>query len=63
MMKLPIADCRMPIEARAGRRSHASRFTLHPPAFTLLEIMVALIQAYVFALLSCIYLNDAIHLH
>jgi F-type H+-transporting ATPase subunit a len=30
---------------------------------TLLEIMVALIQAYVFALLSCIYLNDAINLH
>ncbi len=32
-------------------------------AVTLLEIMVALIQAYVFALLTCIYLNDAIHLH
>jgi F-type H+-transporting ATPase subunit a len=30
---------------------------------TLLEIMVALIQAYVFALLTCIYLNDAINLH
>lgn len=30
---------------------------------TLLEIMVAVIQAYVFALLSCIYLNDAVHLH
>ena len=30
---------------------------------TLLEIMVAGIQAYVFALLACIYLNDAIHLH
>ena len=30
---------------------------------TLLEILVALIQAYVFALLTCIYLNDAIHLH
>jgi len=30
---------------------------------TLLEIMVAVIQAYVFALLSCIYLNDAINLH
>jgi F-type H+-transporting ATPase subunit a len=30
---------------------------------TLLEILVALIQAYVFALLACIYLNDAIHLH
>ena len=32
-------------------------------AVTLLEIMVAVIQAYVFALLSCIYLNDALHLH
>jgi F-type H+-transporting ATPase subunit a len=32
-------------------------------AVTLLEIMVAVIQAYVFALLTCIYLNDAIHLH
>jgi F-type H+-transporting ATPase subunit a len=32
-------------------------------AITLLEIMVALIQAYVFALLTCIYLNDAVHLH
>lgn len=30
---------------------------------TFLEIMVAFIQAYVFALLACIYLNDAIHLH
>jgi F-type H+-transporting ATPase subunit a len=30
---------------------------------TLLEIMVALIQAYVFAILTCIYLNDAVHLH
>ena len=30
---------------------------------TLLEILVAMIQAYVFALLTCLYLNDAIHLH
>ena len=30
---------------------------------TLLELMVAAIQAYVFALLTCLYLNDAIHLH
>jgi F-type H+-transporting ATPase subunit a len=30
---------------------------------TLLEIMVALIQAYVFAILTCIYLNDAVNLH
>jgi F-type H+-transporting ATPase subunit a len=30
---------------------------------TLLEILVGFLQAYVFALLTCIYLNDAIHLH
>ncbi|MBL8644540.1 MAG: F0F1 ATP synthase subunit A [Rhodospirillaceae bacterium] len=30
---------------------------------TFLELMVAAIQAYVFALLTCIYLNDAINLH
>ena len=30
---------------------------------TLLEILVALIQAYVFALLTSLYLNDAINLH
>ncbi len=28
-----------------------------------LELGVAMIQAYVFAILSCIYLNDAINLH
>jgi len=27
------------------------------------EILVAVLQAYVFAILSCIYLHDAIHLH
>jgi F-type H+-transporting ATPase subunit a len=27
-----------------------------------LELLVAVLQAYVFAILSCIYLNDAIHL-
>ena len=32
-------------------------------AVTMLEIMVAVIQAYVFALLSTIYLNDSVHLH
>tara|TARA_S200000501_G_C20559547_1_gene628143 strand:- start:111 stop:740 length:630 start_codon:yes stop_codon:yes gene_type:complete len=32
-------------------------------AVTLLEIMVALIQAYVFALLTTIYLNDAVNMH
>jgi len=32
-------------------------------AFTGLEILVAFLQAYVFAILSCIYLNDALHMH
>ena len=32
-------------------------------AFTGFEIMVAVLQAYVFTVLTCIYLNDAIHLH
>lgn len=32
-------------------------------AFTGLEIGVAALQAYVFTILTCIYLNDSIHLH
>jgi F0F1-type ATP synthase membrane subunit a len=28
-----------------------------------LEIAVSLIQAYVFCLLTCIYLSDSVHLH
>ena len=32
-------------------------------ALTGFEIMVAVLQAYVFAMLTCMYLNDAIHLH
>jgi F-type H+-transporting ATPase subunit a len=28
-----------------------------------LELAIAFLQAYVFAVLSCIYLQDAIHLH
>jgi len=32
-------------------------------ALTGLEILVAFLQAYVFAILTCIYLNDALHLH
>jgi F-type H+-transporting ATPase subunit a len=31
--------------------------------FTGLELMIAFLQAYVFAILTCLYLNDAIHLH
>ncbi len=30
---------------------------------TALEFFVAFVQAYIFTILSCIYLNDAIHLH
>jgi F-type H+-transporting ATPase subunit a len=29
----------------------------------MLELLVAFLQAYVFAVLTCIYLNDALHLH
>lgn len=32
-------------------------------AITALEILVALLQAYVFAILTCIYLSDAVNLH
>ncbi|MHA1524262.1 MAG: F0F1 ATP synthase subunit A [Alphaproteobacteria bacterium] len=32
-------------------------------AFTGLELMIAFLQAYVFAILTCIYLNDALHMH
>lgn len=32
-------------------------------AITVLEIGIALLQAYVFTILSCIYLHDAIHMH
>jgi F-type H+-transporting ATPase subunit a len=32
-------------------------------AITILEVMIAVIQAYVFAILTCVYLNDALHLH
>jgi F-type H+-transporting ATPase subunit a len=32
-------------------------------AITLLEILIAFLQAYVFAILTCIYLNEALHLH
>jgi F-type H+-transporting ATPase subunit a len=30
-------------------------------ALCALELLVAVLQAYVFAILTCIYLNDAIH--
>ena len=30
---------------------------------TALEIVIALLQAFVFTILTCLYLNDALHLH
>jgi F-type H+-transporting ATPase subunit a len=42
-------------------------FGILPMAFlggvTILEFGIAVLQAYVFAILSCIYLHDAIHMH
>jgi len=32
-------------------------------ALTGLEVLIAFLQAYVFAILSCIYLNEALHMH
>jgi F-type H+-transporting ATPase subunit a len=32
-------------------------------AITALEVMIAVIQAYVFAILACVYLHDALHMH
>tara|TARA_B110000495_G_C22425069_1_gene268544 strand:- start:68 stop:517 length:450 start_codon:yes stop_codon:yes gene_type:complete len=32
-------------------------------ALTGLEIVIAFLQAYVFTILTCLYLNDALHLH
>ena len=32
-------------------------------ALTGLEIIIAFLQAYVFAILTCVYLNDALHMH
>ena len=41
----------------------ALRQTLGRAILVGLEFLVAGLQAYVFAVLTCIYLNDAIHLH
>jgi len=32
-------------------------------ALTGLEILIAFLQAFVFAILTCLYLNDALNLH
>ena len=32
-------------------------------ALTGLELLIAFLQAYVFAILTCLYINDALHMH
>jgi len=32
-------------------------------AINILEVIIALIQAYIFTVLTCVYLGDAFHLH
>ena len=43
----------------SGLRSNARQ----ERGFTIIEMLVAVIQAYVFALLTSVYLNDAENLH
>lgn len=51
----------------AGAGGVLSIFSIAPMllivAITLLELLIAFLQAYVFAILTCIYLNEALHLH
>ena len=51
-----------------GRCSDAGVYAIMSPLLliaivllTALELLVAFLQAYVFAILTCVYLNDAIH--
>ena len=44
--------------ARLARRRLPLGLTV---ALTALELLVAFLQAYVFTILTCIYLNDALH--
>jgi F-type H+-transporting ATPase subunit a len=51
----------------AGFAALIGLFAIFPVAIDVvllaLELLVAVLQAYVFAILSCLYLNDAIHMH
>ena len=52
--------------------AETSQFLLKPMAvlpffmlvfLTAFEVLVAFLQAFVFAILTCVYLNDALHTH
>jgi F-type H+-transporting ATPase subunit a len=51
----------------AGFAAVLGVFAIFPVAVDVLllalEVLVAILQAYVFAILTCLYLNDAIHMH
>ena len=59
------------ITSTLNKRDPAKETSLRPPKFAdfpgqekvkdQLELFVAALQAYVFTILTCIYLNDAIH--
>ena len=46
---------------RRGRADLAASRWSPSPAMYALEILVAFIQAYVFTILTCVYLKDALH--
>ena len=46
-----------------GRGSHCPLSVLAITAIYALEMLVSFIQAYVFAILTCVYLKDALHPH
>ena len=49
--------------ARAGLRAGAALPLAINVALVGFELLVAFLQAYVFAMLTSIYLHDAVHLH
>ncbi len=56
------------VRGDAGRRRHDLLDSVRPVRAVLIaligfEMLVATLQAYVFAILTCIYLHDAVHLH
>ena len=62
---LELGDCVAQRARQLGLQGDALRAFVAPLALTValtaLELLVAFLQAYVFAILTCIYLNDAIH--
>ena len=55
------------LKVLAGFVISLGMFGVFPLAFVValtgLEIVIAMLQAYVFTILTCLYLNDALHLH